>query len=116
MNSEAQDQAVISNGNGSGTGSEQQGAPSYVPGMILQAVIRFRPEWRGQVVRDSLKALTGRRVFVQVAEDQSSIYPGEYVLTPFDEDSRHLLYQNGLFWIASGDVQVLRVVNQEASD
>lgn len=83
----------------------------YAPAGV-EVVFAPRPEYRGRKVIRDLAALAGTRLRVRPLwlMDDGDPYPGEWALGHPDHHSDVI---GGRFWIASGDVRVLRLERAE---
>lgn len=75
----------------------------------IRVKLSLRPTYKGRLVKQQLMFLDGRImnmvVMWEMGEDDP--YPGEFALQPYSEENKKLFYDNGLMWIASGDVAEL---------
>ncbi len=68
-----------------------------------------RPEYEGRGLKPEAQALSGRVFWVKVhwLMEDSDPYPGELYLTDVDTGVENGLSSAGLFWIASGDCEMV---------
>ena len=62
----------------------------------------------GRTIKPGALALNGRRFVLEVLwqMDPDERYPGEYALGPVSPEDRAVFGGAGMYWIASGDVQI----------
>ena len=81
--------------------------------------IKIRPEYEGRKASPKAQELNGQIHLMQVLwlQDDEDNYPGEYALRPDDKDIWFKWSkENGVGWIASGDVEILESCHIEEVD
>lgn len=80
----------------------------------VKCIFTPRETWEGNGLKPGAKELIGTEMFLSTAwlmDDDK--YPGEYALEGADQRTVDMLHELEATWVASGDVTVVEVTNEE---